>query len=80
MPKMLTVNNQKGWPHIQRLLVDLFQFMEPFLRNAELGAPVFLYKFYRFMQPHVFSSLYTYVYYLFIYKFINFSCVGSFSV
>lgn len=45
MPKMLTVNNQKGWPHIQRLLVDLFQFMEPFLRNAELGAPVhFLYK------------------------------------
>ncbi|XP_024032955.1 CCR4-NOT transcription complex subunit 1 [Morus notabilis] len=45
MPKMLTGNNQKGWPHIQRLLVDLFQFMEPFLRNAELGASVhFLYK------------------------------------
>ncbi|XP_040991398.1 CCR4-NOT transcription complex subunit 1-like isoform X2 [Juglans microcarpa x Juglans regia] len=45
MPKMLTVNGQKGWPYIQRLLVDLFQFMEPFLRNAELGMPAhFLYK------------------------------------
>ncbi|XP_004306964.1 PREDICTED: CCR4-NOT transcription complex subunit 1-like [Fragaria vesca subsp. vesca] len=45
MPKMLAGNGQKGWPYIQRLLVDLFQFMEPFLRNAELGAPVhFLYK------------------------------------
>lgn len=45
MPKMLIVNGQKGWPYIQRLLVDLFQFMEPFLRNAELGVPVhFLYK------------------------------------
>ncbi|KAI4354776.1 hypothetical protein L6164_003615 [Bauhinia variegata] len=45
MPKMLTGNGQKGWPYIQRLLVDLFQFMEPFLRHAELGVPVhFLYK------------------------------------
>ncbi|XP_028804636.1 CCR4-NOT transcription complex subunit 1 isoform X2 [Neltuma alba] len=45
LPKMLTGNGQKGWPYIQRLLVDLFQFMEPFLRHAELGAPVhFLYK------------------------------------
>ncbi|XP_050387579.1 uncharacterized protein LOC126803899 isoform X2 [Argentina anserina] len=45
MPKMLAGNGQKGWPFIQRLLVDLFQFMEPFLRNAELGIPVhFLYK------------------------------------
>ncbi|MED6130919.1 hypothetical protein PIB30_005208 [Stylosanthes scabra] len=45
MPKMLTGNGQKGWPYIQRLLVDLFQFMEPFLRHAELGDPVrFLYK------------------------------------
>ncbi|KAL0007429.1 hypothetical protein SO802_008931 [Lithocarpus litseifolius] len=45
MPKMLTANGQKGWPFIQRLLVDLFQFMEPFLRSAELGIPVhFLYK------------------------------------
>ncbi|KAM2315114.1 hypothetical protein ACFX1S_028052 [Malus domestica] len=45
MPKMLAGNGQKGWPYIQCLLVHLFQFMEPFLRNAELGVPVhFLYK------------------------------------
>ncbi|XP_024992565.1 CCR4-NOT transcription complex subunit 1 isoform X2 [Cynara cardunculus var. scolymus] len=45
MPKLLSGNAQKGWPYFQRLLVDLFQFMEPFLRNAELGEPVrFLYK------------------------------------
>jgi len=43
MPKMLTGNGQKGWPYIQRLLVDLFQFMEPFLRHAELGDPVCVY-------------------------------------
>ncbi|KAL8512556.1 hypothetical protein ACS0TY_018877 [Phlomoides rotata] len=29
MPKLLTANGQKGWPYFQRLLVDLFQFMEP---------------------------------------------------
>lgn len=40
MPKLLTVNGQKGWPYVQRLLVDLLQFLEPFLRNAELGGPV----------------------------------------
>ncbi|XP_077235419.1 transcription regulator [Tasmannia lanceolata] len=45
MPKLLMSNTQKGWPFIQRLLVDLFKFMEPYLRNAELGEPVhFLYK------------------------------------
>ncbi|XVF73469.1 hypothetical protein PTKIN_Ptkin12aG0203600 [Pterospermum kingtungense] len=45
MPKLLTGNAQKGWPYIQWLLVDLLQFLEPFLRNAELGMPVhFLYK------------------------------------
>lgn len=40
MPKLLMSNSQKGWPFIQRLLVDLFKFMEPYLRNAELGEPV----------------------------------------
>ncbi|XP_007052185.2 PREDICTED: CCR4-NOT transcription complex subunit 1 [Theobroma cacao] len=40
MPKLLTGNAQKGWAYIQRLLVDLLQFLEPFLRNAELGVPV----------------------------------------
>lgn len=49
MPKLLTGNGQKGWPYFQRLLVDLFQFMEPFLRNAELGEPVCL--FHRFFLP-----------------------------
>lgn len=45
MPKLLIGNAQKGWPYFQRLLVDMLQFMEPFLRNAELGEPVhFLYK------------------------------------
>ncbi|KFK42579.1 hypothetical protein AALP_AA1G013800 [Arabis alpina] len=45
MPKLLTVNGQKGWPYVQRLLVDLLEFLEPFLRNAELGGPVHcLYK------------------------------------
>ncbi|CAK9170361.1 unnamed protein product [Ilex paraguariensis] len=45
MPKLLTVNHQKGWHWFQRLLVDWFQFLEPFLRNAELGEPFhFLYK------------------------------------
>ncbi|GKE86659.1 CCR4-NOT transcription complex subunit 1 isoform X1, partial [Tanacetum coccineum] len=29
--------DQKGWTYFHWLLVDLFQFMEPFLRNAELG-------------------------------------------
>ena len=40
MPKLLAANAQKGWPYIQRLLVDLFLFMEPFLRKAELDEPV----------------------------------------
>ncbi|KAL9690797.1 hypothetical protein QQ045_011207 [Rhodiola kirilowii] len=40
MPKLLTGSSQKGWPYVQRFLVDLFQFLEPFLRNAELGEPV----------------------------------------
>ncbi|XP_047337457.1 CCR4-NOT transcription complex subunit 1 [Impatiens glandulifera] len=45
LPKLLTGNSQKGWPYMQRLLVDLFQFLEPFLRTAELGDPVHvLYK------------------------------------
>ncbi|XP_073064928.1 uncharacterized protein [Primulina eburnea] len=45
MPKLLVVNAQKGWPYFHRLLVDLFQFMEPFLRLADLGESIqFLYK------------------------------------
>ncbi|XP_057952190.1 uncharacterized protein LOC131146551 isoform X3 [Malania oleifera] len=37
MPKLLMVSPPKGWVYVQRLLVDLFKFMEPYLRNAELG-------------------------------------------
>ncbi|KAI3965367.1 hypothetical protein MKX01_042848 [Papaver californicum] len=48
MPKLLYGNSQKTSPYVQRLLVDLFKFMEPYLRNAGkslLGEPVhFLYK------------------------------------
>ncbi|XP_031484449.1 uncharacterized protein LOC116253657 isoform X2 [Nymphaea colorata] len=45
MPRLLMSNSPKGWPFIQKLLVDLFKFLEPYLRNAELGEPVlFLYK------------------------------------
>ncbi|XP_057532309.1 uncharacterized protein LOC130810318 isoform X1 [Amaranthus tricolor] len=45
MPKLLAGNSQKGWPFLHRLLVDLFLFMEPFLRNAEMGDLIrFLYK------------------------------------
>ncbi|CAL5439249.1 unnamed protein product [Camellia sinensis] len=43
--KLLIVNPPKGWPHVQRLSVDLFKFMEPYLHNAELGETIhFLYK------------------------------------
>ncbi|KAL6906403.1 hypothetical protein ACP4OV_004004 [Aristida adscensionis] len=42
MPKLLMCSLQKGWPFFQRLLVDLFKFMEPYLRNAELGQPIHL--------------------------------------
>ncbi|CAM6118665.1 unnamed protein product [Calypogeia fissa] len=45
MPKLLLSNAQKGWPLFQRLLVALFKFMEPYLRNADLSDPVrLLYK------------------------------------
>ncbi|KAL7238560.1 hypothetical protein ACSBR2_004617 [Camellia fascicularis] len=40
MPKLLAGNAQKGWPYMQRLLVNLFQFLESFLRNAELAEPM----------------------------------------
>ncbi|KAJ7514921.1 hypothetical protein O6H91_23G065800 [Diphasiastrum complanatum] len=45
MPKLLLSNSQKGWPMFQRLLVALFKFMDPYLRNADLSDPVrLLYK------------------------------------
>jgi hypothetical protein len=36
---------QKGWGMYAQLLIDLFKFLAPFLRNAELSKPVsMLYK------------------------------------
>jgi len=37
MPKLLTHSSQKGLVKFQELLVELFQFLEPFLRNSELS-------------------------------------------
>ncbi|KAI8855140.1 CCR4-Not complex component, Not1-domain-containing protein, partial [Chytridium lagenaria] len=36
MPKLLLADNSKGWPFFQRLLVDLFKFLGPFLRENEM--------------------------------------------
>ncbi|KAK4519925.1 uncharacterized protein ATC70_010169 [Mucor velutinosus] len=36
MPKLLLAENQKGWPTFQRLLICLFKFLGPFLRNTQL--------------------------------------------
>ncbi|GFY95262.1 transcription regulator [Actinidia rufa] len=59
MPKLLTGNAQKGWPYMQRLLVDVFQFLEPFLRNAELEEPVYLFylRVTFFFASHYYCSL-----------------------
>ncbi|CAI5954737.1 unnamed protein product, partial [Closterium sp. NIES-65] len=40
MPKLLLFPGQKGWPWFQRLLLSLFKFMEPYLRDAELSDPI----------------------------------------
>ena len=37
---LATTPQQKGWPMYSQLLVDLFKFLSPFLRNAELAKPV----------------------------------------
>ena len=36
MPALLQAPGQAGWPHLQRLLLALLRFMEPYLRNADL--------------------------------------------
>ena len=40
MPKLLLAKQQKGWALMHRLVVDLFVFMQPYLRNAELNDAV----------------------------------------
>lgn len=43
MPKLL--REQRGWPVMHRLIVELFEFLEPFLRKAKLPPEVrFFYK------------------------------------
>ena len=45
MPRMLQLQNQQGWPIFQKLLVSLFGFMEPALREVQLSEPMrLLYK------------------------------------
>jgi len=45
MPKLLMAKAQRGWPLFQRLLADVFKFLEPFLGGAELNEPIrLLYK------------------------------------
>lgn len=45
MAKLLLAKSQKGWPLFQRLLSELFHFLEPYLRSAELTDPIrLLYK------------------------------------
>ncbi|VVC94202.1 unnamed protein product, partial [Leptidea sinapis] len=42
---MALTPQQKGWGMYSTLLIDLFKFLDPFLRNTELAAPVMtLYK------------------------------------
>ncbi|CAG8484109.1 12575_t:CDS:10 [Ambispora gerdemannii] len=36
MPKLLLAENRKGWPTFHRLLICLFKFLVPFLRNVEM--------------------------------------------
>lgn len=42
---LATIPQQKGWSMYSQLLLDLFRYLAPFLRNAELAKPVqLLYK------------------------------------
>jgi CCR4-NOT transcription complex subunit 1 len=70
MPKLLLMKNPKGWQMLQRLLVDLFAYMAPFLSNVGMEmAPavrtlykgtlrmllVLLHDFPEFLADHHFS-------------------------
>jgi CCR4-NOT transcription complex subunit 1 len=68
MPKLLLMKDPKGWQMLQRLLVDLFSYMSPFLRNGEMPPPVrtlykgtlrmllvLLHDFPEFLADHHFS-------------------------
>ncbi|KAJ7582498.1 Not1-domain-containing protein [Mycena floridula] len=36
MPKLLLSDNREGWPSFHRLLISLFKFLSPFLKDADL--------------------------------------------
>ncbi|CAE7460335.1 CNOT1, partial [Symbiodinium microadriaticum] len=40
MPQLLHGMGQKGWPLMHRLLLVLLQFLQPYLRNADLPDPI----------------------------------------
>ena len=40
MPKLLQIPKKKGWPLLQRLLVALFQYLDPQLRHADMPEAV----------------------------------------
>lgn len=41
----MPINDVQGWNFYAQLLIDLFKYLAPFLRNAELAKPVqLLYK------------------------------------
>lgn len=45
MPNLLLAKGQKGWVLMHRLLIDLFVFLEPYLRNVQLSDAIrMLYK------------------------------------
>jgi len=45
LPRVLQTPHSRGWALYQRLLVSLLEFMEPYLRHAELTEPIrLLYK------------------------------------
>jgi len=45
MPRLLSIKSQRGWPFMHRLLMELFKFLEPYLRSVELNDPLrLLYK------------------------------------
>lgn len=57
MPKLVLAPGQAGWPHLERLLVALLRFLEPYLRNADLTDAIRnLYKVPPFFAAYLSAS------------------------
>ena len=57
---LLQTPQQKGWPLFHQLLIDLFKFLAPFLRNAELTKPTqTLYKVGVLSHAHTHTHTHT---------------------